>query len=353
MNVLQLITGLGMGGAEKVVFDLCKQSRETDHTFIVGVLSNQMDRQADFENSSIPVISFDVSQSISGLRKAMQQLKEVLTEYQIDCIHAHMFHPIILTSAVNFSQARVPVAFTPHNTNIGGKARELFCWITKSLRDVDILFSEQHKQFYNTNKISIIPNGVDYPFFHAYANQPKNERFTFLNIGRLEEQKNQLQLIEEFSKLVANSYDAQLQIVGQGPLFDELQQAIEAHSLQNHVFLLGQRKDIAELFSKAHCFVLPSLWEGNPISVLEAGAVELPVIASKVGNLPELLSDERGVLLNRVNELNGKMVECIKQYQKHKQMGTNLANYIQQNYSLQSVFNQHIQLYQEIISSHE
>lgn len=109
-------------------------------------------------------------------------------------------------------------------------------------------------------------------------------------IGRLAPEKHLGLLVDAFARVAATHAQATLLLVGDGPERAALAARIAAHGLQGRVRLLGQRDDVQPLYPLLHALVLPSLREGMPLVVLEAMAHGVPVIASRVGDVPRLLA---------------------------------------------------------------
>jgi len=116
----------------------------------------------------------------------------------------------------------------------------------------------------------------------------------FLTAGRLNEQKNHAMLLEAFARVPT---PAVLLLAGDGELRSALEARADAPDLRGRVHFLGVRRDLPRIYAAADVFVLASSWEGNPLVVLEAMAAGLPVVATRVGCVPELVSPATGLLV--------------------------------------------------------
>jgi glycosyltransferase involved in cell wall biosynthesis len=140
----------------------------------------------------------------------------------------------------------------------------------------------------------VIHNAVDV----ASAPRSRHDRATprLIAVGRLKAPKDFLTLIRALAALADQEYEAL--IVGDGPDRSEVEAEIQRLGLEDRVQLAGERGDVPELLAASDVFVLSSRSEGLPVSVLEAMAAELPVVASRVGGLAELVVDgETGILV--------------------------------------------------------
>jgi glycosyltransferase involved in cell wall biosynthesis len=120
-----------------------------------------------------------------------------------------------------------------------------------------------------------------------------------LSVGRLSPEKGHNYLIDAVSTIVSTSSQLKLKVLiaGSGPSERKLKEQINKKGLQGRVELLGQCSDIKALFSIADLFVLPSLSEGSPNVLLESMAARVPILATKVGGVPELVKDGESAIL--------------------------------------------------------
>jgi phosphatidylinositol alpha 1,6-mannosyltransferase len=147
----------------------------------------------------------------------------------------------------------------------------------------------------------LLVHGVDPDEWASSKGAGANGRpFTFLAVGRLEEQKGFHHLVEAVAHLRSRPQPLSfsVQIAGQGSLRGELDQFIETSGVADVVSLVGRksRSDLRELFASADALVVPSLWESGPLVVLEAWASSLPVIGTRVGAMP-FLAENGGIVL--------------------------------------------------------
>lgn len=142
-------------------------------------------------------------------------------------------------------------------------------------------------------KTLLIANGVDTERFRPRAEGREGEDFVIGTVGRIQDVKNHKGLVEAFALLRAMLPQRRLRlaIVGDGPLFDALQRQVRDAGLEDAVWLPGSRTDIPELMRSFDVFALPSIAEGTPVTILEAMATGLPVVASRVGGIPEVVDD--------------------------------------------------------------
>lgn len=346
VNVLQLITGLGMGGAEKVVYDLAYYSDKSKFNTYVMSLSKRAERLQEFLDGKINTKILNKDNTFSDLIQIIKETDFFIKNNKIDVIHAHMSHPMIIATIIKILNPKIQIVTTSHNIDIESKLRELFLYIFRFLRFKDIIFSKDILMYFYRQDYEIIPNGIDLNNYNIEVQ--KNEKFTFISVGRLETVKNHKLLIEVANNL-KNNFDFELQIVGDGYLKSELQSMIDDFDLNQKVKLLGLRRDIPLLLNKAHCFLMPSLWEGLPIVLLEAGASRLPIISTSVGSIPVLLNNENSTLVE-LNSFEDAMIEIINNYEKANKKAQNLFDKIKKEYSIEQIVRKHEKIYLEASS---
>ena len=346
LNILQLITGLPIGGAEKVLLGLCSNLEDDMiENFVVG-LNSEDALNSDFEEEGIYVSNLNMTKDIKSMYKTVKTLITFVEEKEIDIVHAHMYHPLIFAYLLKLKFPKLKIVFTSHSENIGSSSREKITKLLKNFRDTDIIFSKQmHIDIYKDDA-KVIPNGIDIEKFHL--NENKNDIYTFIAVGVLREGKNHVALVEYAVKLKSLGYNFLIEIVGSGDdsgdESENIAKAIEKADVSDVVKMVGSSNDIPALLAKAHCFVMPSLYEGLPISLLEAGASKLPVITTPVGAIPSVIGEGYGYL-STLDEFANTMEYVLKNKEEAKRVGSNLYDLMCEKYSIANMVEQHEEIY--------
>ena len=348
INLLHLITGLGVGGAERVVLDLSRNSNKNRYKTSVISMSKQQDMLEMFRENHVEVHVLNMNSSIMGLFKLVSAVNHHVKEKNIQLIHAHMTDAMVVGVMVKMLNPKLKLVFTSHNVTFGSKLRTVAVTLLKPFRDRDILFSKDQRSGIYKKNYEMIPNGIDIRRYQL--NLQKDEIFTFITVGRLEKQKNHLKLLESAKELRDKGLEFQVLIVGEGkdPVQKKsIEEFIATHQLENYVYLLGVRFDIPELISKADCFVLSSAWEGLPIVLLEAGASKIPIISTPVGSIPSLIDERSGYLADE--NFTEAMEEVMLNYSSAQERASTLYTKVKENYSIESIVQKHERIYEELV----
>lgn len=344
MKILHIITGLGMGGAERVVLDLATLGKKQNNIFVISLSNNANALIPQFEAQGITPIICDLSHPLKFFSVVCLVIK-FIKQKKIAIVHTHLFHPILMTPFIKvFTSARI--VFTAHSFNIGSKLREISVFLLKPFRDADVLFSSSQMSFFYKKKHCVIANGVNIELYNLAVK--KLDRFTFVTVGRLQAVKNHIALLVCMHKLIyTHNINCQLNIIGDGELRGLLEAKIVELNLASHVHLLGVRNDINVQMSQSHCLLMPSLWEGLPIVILEAGASCLPIISTPVGSIPTLLTNENAYL-SEIENFEATMLDVVNNYPEAQNKAKKLYDKIIASYSLNAIIEQHLSLYNSL-----
>lgn len=201
-------------------------------------------------------------------------------------------------------------------------------------------------------KISFVRNAVN---LSSEPQKEEKKELKIIYVGRLVSLKRPEIFVELALYLKQNlpGFNLQFQMIGDGPLFENLQKQAQDYQLNAQEFsFLGNRQDVQPFYQNADLLVLTSKFEGTPNVILEAMASGVPVIATKVGGIPEIVSDNCGILVNPENKT--EMFESAKKLILDKPLrqkfGEEGRKYVRQNHSLNSLQEQLTEVYQKILA---
>ena len=304
-RILFVSTSTTVGGAEKTVYTLATLLDPKVHQ-VAGVISVKPlgAYAAKLKAQDVLVESLDVTGTPSLADAA--RLAKIIERLRPDIVHAVMYQAIQLC---RLAKPKVGYAFKlVSSPRVHYRTRSLFTLlIDRALKNRDDLLiaeCDASRSFllgrlgYAPQKVKTIRNGVDLAGWPISKTDRQKRRMELRlssadvlvgAVGRLDKQKGFGVLIEAMAML--KKTDLRCVILGQGPERPRLEALIRKHELEKHVWLYGERPDIVTWLSAFDIACLPSLWEGLPNTLLEAMALGLPVVASSVDGVPEVVAD--------------------------------------------------------------
>ena len=297
MNILYVITGLGLGGAEKVVADLADQMIALGHDVKIAYLTG--DVLVKPVCSDIEIVALHLN-SAKDFLPASKKYRKLVKSFCPDVIHAHMVHANIF-ARLNRILCPVPkLICTAHSSNEGGKVRMVVYRATNLLSNINTHVSQAatkamiSKGAFTKNDLITVYNGIDLSKFRNNSKGIKLDKdpLSIIAVGSLSDPKDYPNLINAFAIFKKNNNsNIKLNIVGDGELRPQIEAQIKELKLDKDITLLGRRSDIPKLLNAADIFVLSSKYEGLPTVVIEAMACECYVIATGCGGSAEILGD--------------------------------------------------------------
>ena len=262
-----------------------------------------------------------------------------------------MFHGLMSAVIYSLFYQKIPIVFTLHNTIVPEWYRRVLLYLSKPNRQVDINFSPSIKKWYLKNTV-VIPNGVDFDNFKSFPKKfnKTTDTFQFLFLGRIEEQKNPMFLIELTNYLIEKHHvNFIINLAGDGSLRKQLEQNISTYKLDKFINILGFQNNINQLFNTSHCLILPSLWEGLPISLIEASAAKIPIITTPVGSIPEFFNNSNCEIAE-LEEFGDAMINVINNYDQALNKASKLYNDNKSVFDINSVFKMHQETYNKVLN---
>ncbi|MFH1137368.1 MAG: glycosyltransferase family 4 protein [Pseudomonadota bacterium] len=188
-------------------------------------------------------------------------------------------------------------------------------------------------------RVRVIPNAVDTDFFTP-PDGPRAQEPTIVYIGRLHEIKDPLTLSRAFKIVCERMPEARLQMIGNGPLGGDLAEYIRANKLTENATLIPGQGDVRPFLRQAWVFALTSLREASPNVIIEAMATGLPTAASRVGGVPELVTEGETGRLFEVGDhaaLAEILVDLLSDREKRERMGVKAREMVLANHSLRAM----------------
>ncbi len=374
-KILHFIDSEGLYGAESVLLNLSGLMARSDHYVpIVGCIVSSSGEQSDLFEKALEMglaaekVVLRNSRLFLDLPRAANQFKSL----DVHLIHSHGYKPSVFGYAIKLMTG-IQVMATCHLWFKGVKgplkmrlmvALELYLYrffqlvvgVSEPIKDVLI------DSGVSSERILVIKNGVEVgegnissPDILARLRKEiglGDSDFCILNTGRLTKQKAQRDIITAAGILRDRGIKGRFLIVGEGELMADLQHQIVEMNLDESVQMLGFRDDISDLLQVVDLFVLPSLDEGMPMSLLEAAALGLPVVASQVGDIPKLIEDKITGFVVPAEDPQA-LADAIARQMEDPRLGCRLGEKAQkrvrEGYSTEAMFLQYDQLYLQLL----
>lgn len=307
MRIMLLVTGLGVGGAERQVVDLADAFVNAGHDVLLVSLGGDIAlRPAD---GRVAVRSLGMTRTPAGVARAARTLRETIRSWRPAVVHSHLVHANLFARIMRLLVPMPILISSAHNTDEEGWWRMAGYRLTNSLADLSTNVSARAVKAFEaalavpSGQMRAVYNGVSvdrFRFDPAARSRVRgalgmaDDQKLLLAVGRLAPPKDYPNLLRALALLGERTSlsDVRLVIAGDGPLLKTLRSLVCELELDSQVVtFLGARDDVPNLMSAADVFVLPSAREGFGLVVAEAMACERPVVATDCGGVSEVLGD--------------------------------------------------------------
>lgn len=307
MKVLWLIKGLGLGGAEKLLaLSVPYINRDRFEYSVAYFLPWKNALVPHLEQGGVPAYCLDQKNPCDP--RGFLRLVQLLRELQPDVLHMHLPYPAI-TGRIAARLLRVPATvYTEHQVMERYNRLTAFSHrMTYRWSDATIFVSEAvrrsieaHCRLNGRMKLRTIYNGVDWEQLSRVEREPGKVREEFkiprghsliITVASFTPKKRHEDLLQA-ARIVLDQYpQVTFLLVGDGPLRSQMERLADTLGIWENVRFAGSRPDALHLMAAGDLFVLPSIFEAFGIALLEALALQLPIIATRVGGIPEVIKD--------------------------------------------------------------
>lgn len=370
MKVLHIIDSGGLYGAEVMLLNLIAEQIKLGADPVIcsigelNISEKPLEKEARKRGFKVEIFRMRPGPNILG---ALKVLRFAHREH-FNLMHSHGYKGNILFGFIPRKIRKIPLLSTLHGwTNTGSLNRmKIYEWLdSKSLKYIDAIVVVNkamlsNPEFGNQNGVNLftINNGI--PSHELNINTDTLDKeiinfcrqgFTIGSIGRLSTEKGFDFLIGAVHKLIKNGIDLRLVIIGEGYKRDELQQEINKQNLSGKVYLPGYRNSANQYLPFFNIFALSSFTEGLPITMLEAMQAKIPIVATKVGGIPDVLENGITGILVSPYDTTG-LAEGILTLYKDRKLRTDLTvkaeQTLKKEYTSSKMAKQYYKIYKEL-----
>lgn len=272
----------------------------------------------------------------------LREIHRLIKAYTIDIYHARDYKTCFVGYLLRLLHPRMKLVFTAHGWVIDSTKQKLYTWLNLfSLKKYDkmIAVSQATKQLMldsglPAEKIEIVLNAIDIDEWkrenirstiREEFNIPTTAKIVGV-VGRVRYEKDIPTTLHVAQKVIQERPDTYFLIVGDGPDREDAEKTVQEMGLANNILFLGFRKDTMNIYAALDLFASTSLMEGTPNTVLEAFAMEVPVVHTNVGGVPELVTDGHDGILCNVGDVDGiaqEILSVLTDDEKAKQLREN------------------------------
>lgn len=318
-DILHIIPNLRKGGAERLVIDIIRElSKKEGINAGLILFENKIEYDVEDIRQYIHIIPSSIQLSLTNKnRYSISALQEFIDDFQPDIIHTHLFEAEIVSRTCVYSKAKW---FTHCHDNMGqfrnfdiqalfnkkyltNYYEKLYLFRSYKINGGNhfiAISNDTQKYFENTTTgyhVAKLPNAIHYQRFYNEQHHSK-EKLRLINVGALNKNKNQYFLIEVGNLLNKKGIDFEILFLGEGSERKILEERIKKYNLQNNVFLLGAVTNVEDYLKNASIYLHSAKSEAFGLTIIEAMAAGLPVIAlDGIGNRDLIEQGKNGYMI--------------------------------------------------------
>ncbi len=356
IKIVHIIGSLGYGGAEKLLYDLCRKIDKEKFSVSIVVFQDNNPLAKQFEAAGIKIKYFRKKGPLDFA--FVRKMSKYLVSINPDIVHTHLFAGDYWGGKAA-EQADVPfIVSTKHDTLNEGRMRTYLGRKKRRSFDRIIAISEAIQEFLikqekvSHEKISIIHNGVDVnKFLLEDSKLFATDDLLIGSVGRLSKEKGHKHLIRACRFL--KNWNWKLSLVGDGPMRKELEHLALFLGIEEKVHFVGMVDDVRDYLGKMDVFVLPSVSEGLSLALIEAALAGRFIIATDVGGVPEIVTNKETGLLFKPKNIE-QLVTHLNWVDEHRDEARKMASRLQkeviQKFDINKVIREYEAVYEGLVT---
>jgi len=361
-----------LGGAETLTYELAKSLADENEVFVVCLSRSFNSQQVEFRNTNLHILP-TLEKGKIGLIKNFFSIFKLLIKERFDVIHTHFVFPTA-TWGITGKLFRTPVMVTSHGGDIqkdedigyGARLNKIVAaitWLTLKLINVHVVVSKSMvkdaiEAGSNPSKIRVIYNGIDLKKIQSIRRRTNilqrygltKNYLILLYLGRLHPKKCPDDLIKAFAKVVQRVPNAKLIFAGKGGERENLEKLASSLNVDDKVIFTGfvSEDEKWNLLKNCEIFLLPSIIEGHPISLIEAMACGKPVIATDSGPFSEIVRNgETGILVpvHSPDCLADGIIDLALDDERRREIGKKARENVENRFDINKIADDYLEIY--------
>ena len=364
MDILYITNHLNIGGITSYCLTLAAGMKQRGHNVYIASSGGQLFEQ--FKEKGIEYLHIPIrtkSEISPKILLSFFKLRSFIKKNHIDILHAHSRTTQVLAEFLG-RKTGAPYISTCHGFFKARFSRRKFpCWGLKTIAISEAVKEHLLRDFkLDAENIKVIPNGVDVSRFSSKLKAQSSKLKEKLGleedapvigiVGRLSDVKGHRYLIQAMPEVLKAYPLAQLLIVGDGKIKKDLLKLSKELVLDEHIIFLPSVQDTSEVLQALDIFVMPSLQEGLGLALMEAMASGLPVVASGVGGIGNLIHDgENGILVQPadIKSLSCAIIGLLDNKDNAVSLGDSARRFVTENFSEENMISETEALYSEVL----
>ena len=306
MKIMQVIPYFCFGGAEIMCENLTYALKNAgQEVFAVSLYHDRTPIARRMEEAGIRIVYLDKK---LGLDLSMvPKLIEIIRRERPDVVHTHLdvIKYAVLAAKLAGVKKCVHTVHSLADREAEGRVQKIINgfyfrrgWSLPVALTPEVRNSVAEFYGLPLSRVSVIYNGIDLSRCVPKTTYETGETVTILHVGRFDVPKNHPGLLEAFRLLLETHPECRLRLVGDGELRPDMEKLAREKGIADFVEFCGMQSNVYPYLHDADIFTLPSIYEGNPMTIIEAMGTGLPIVASRVGGIPDMISDgESGLLV--------------------------------------------------------
>jgi len=369
--ICQVLHSLDIGGAEVLAAGMARELSDR-YRFVFACLDDEVGVLGkEFEERGVPMRIFDRQPGVDW--KCSFRLAAFFREHKVQIVHAHQYTPFFQSMLARLAYRRPPIVFTEHGRHFPDSRSSKRVAVNRALLRSDdrlIGVGESVRRALVDNeglpekRTETIYNGVPLKNFQAVNGDGQVRRtaqrelsiddaeFAIVQVARLNSLKDHATAIRTLKRLRDDQVPAKLILVGDGEERAALEQLVADQTVENDVVFLGARSDIPRLLASADAFLLSSISEGIPLTLIEAMGAGVPIVSTDVGGIPEVIEHGVSGLLASAGDTETLATHLKSLWQnpeQRSQLAENGCKRAVERFSLEQMHRQYVDVYEQVL----